>query len=314
METLIILSDMKRSIEILLNKLGDKHITKHVVCPSAYSVVSELKKLITNPIEIIDERSAGYVATGMCEEIGAPVVVWCADNDSYRNLTSALTEAYYRKLPILVVALACDSQINQAINPQDTIRYYANNSTVGSRGTAVDIELAIEYLYADVKGPVYLSLGTFSEGRNGHPTSIDVHSIDVSTIAKIMPSDACVHFGSRFFCNCDYLKDVRFRSDHVTMDGNLSMLIGSAVVVPEQLHIGVFTSEEIAYDLNMLGNRHVGNNLIVMCIAQNEQTSAINDFAQSMQWDCKKVCASEIETIKNGLVIGNKPQYIEVAL
>lgn len=305
---------MKRSIEILLNKLGDKHITKHVVCPSAYSVVSELKKLITNPIEIIDERSAGYVATGMCEEISAPVVVWCADNDSYRNLTSALTEAYYRKLPILVVALASDVNINQAINPQDTIRYYANNSTVESRGMVADIEQAMEYLYADVEGPVYLSLGTFSEGSIDQQTTTDVHSTDVSSIARILPLDACVHFGSCFTCNCNHLKDIVLRNDHVSLDGNLSMLIGSAVVAQDQLHIGVFTSEEIAYDLNMLGNRHVGNNLIVMCIAQNEQTSAIYDFAQRMQWDCKKVCASEIETIKNGLVIGNKPQYIEVAL
>ena len=305
---------MKRSIEILLNKLRDKRITNHVVCPSAYSVVSELKKLINNPIDIIDERSAGYVATGMCEEIGAPVVVWCADNDSYRNLTSALTEAYYRKLPILVVALVCDGQINQAINPQDTIRYYANNSTVGSRGTIADIELAIDYLYADVKGPVYLSLGKYSEVGKDHRTTVVGPLIDVSNIAKILPSDACVHFGARGFCNCNHLKDVIFRSDHATMDGNLSMLIGSAVVAPEQLHIGVFTSEEIVYDLNMLGNRHVGNNLIVMCLSQNDAISAIHDFAQRMQWDCKRVRVSEIETIKSCLVISDTPKYIEVAL
>lgn len=306
---------MNKSIELLLNKLGDKHITKHVVCPSAYSIVSELKNLINNPIEIIDERSAGYVATGMCEEIGAPIVVWCADNDSYRNLTSALTEAYYRKLPILVVALDCEAKINQAINPQDTIRYYANNSTIGSKGTVTDIEQAIEYLYADVKGPVYLSLGAFSERScNYLQTEEDEQKVDVTFVSCILPSNACIHIGPCFSCEYDHLKDVIFRTDHITKDGNLSMLIGSAVVAQDQLHIVIFTSEEVAYDLNMLGNRHVGNNIIVMCISQNEETSAIHDFAQRMQWDCKRVRVSEIETIKNSLVISDKPQYIEVVI
>lgn len=305
---------MKRSIEILLNKLGDKHIARHILCPSVYSVVPNLKNLINNPIEIIDERSAIYVATGMCEEIGAPVVVWCADNDSYRNLTPALTEAYYRKLPILVVALSCDGNINQAINPQDTIRYYVNNSTLGSRGTDADIDLAIKYLYADVKGPVYLSIGKYTEGCTDYRATVDVLSIDVTSIAKILPSDACVHFGSCFSCSCAHLKDVTFRKNHVTNDGNFSMLIGSAIVASKQLHIGIFTADELSYDLNMFGNRHVGNNLVVMCIVQNQHASAIYDFAQRMQWECKKIQVSEIETIKSKLVISEKPQYIEVAL
>lgn len=306
---------MKRAIELLFCKLESNHISKHIICPSAKVVFPTIKSIVKDSIEIIDERSAGYVATGMCEEIGTPVVVWCADNDSYRNLTSALTEAYYRKLPILVVALYCKEKINQAINPQDTIRYFVNNPTAGSRGTIADIELAIEHLFADIKGPVYLSLGSFLENTCNTPQSeFNIQIIDVTAIANIFPSNACVHFGSCFSCKCIHLKDVIFRTDHFTKDGNLSMLIGSAVVAPEQLHIGVFTSEEIAYDLNMLGNRHVGKNLIIMCIVQNEQIYAICDFANRMQWDCKKICISEIETIKNSLVIRDKPQCIEVAL
>lgn len=306
---------MKRSIQTLINNLEEKHVTKHVLCPSAVTVYPDLKNILKDSIEIIDERSAGYVATGMCEEIDAPVAVWCVGNDSYRNLTSALTEAYYRKLPILVVALDCHSKINQAINPYDTIRYYVNNPTIGCEGTEADINKAINYLFADVKGPVYLSLGTFSEKPfNFNQTEADGQKFDVSSIVSILPSDACVHVGSCFSCECDHLKDVIFRKDHVTMDGNLSMLIGSSVVASKQLHVGIFTTDELSYDLNMFGNRHVGNNLVVICIVQNEQTTAIHDFAVRMQWDCKRVRITEIETIKSSLVISDKPQYIEVAL
>lgn len=315
METLIILSNMKKTIEVLLKKLEEKHIVKHVLCPSACSVFSELDKLIEKPIKIIDERSAGYVATGMCEEICAPVVVWCADNDSYRNLTSALTEAYYRKLPILVVALACDSRINQAINPLDIIRYYANNTIVGSRGTVADIEKAIDHLYADVKGPVYLSLSTFSEeiSIDNHTNAYDP-SIDITTIASILPSDACVHIGSYFDCSNEFLNNASQRSNHSSKDGNLSMLIGSSVVAPEQLHIGIFSSDEIAYDLNMFGNRHVGNNLIVLCIKQNERYSSAFDFAHRMQWECKKIKFTDLDALRDALFLSDKPKYIEVTL
>lgn len=306
---------MRKSIDLLLSKLEANQISKHIICPSANSVLPELRSFVKDVIEIIDERSAGYVATGMCEEIDAPVVIWCADNDSYRNLTSALTEAYYRKLPILVVALTCDANINQAINPQDTIRYYSNNTIAGSRGTVADIEHAIEYLSEEVKGPVYLSLGPYSEDPNNiYKTEDDSHKIDVTAIANFFPSNACVHFGSGISCECDHLKDFIFRTDHITKDGNLSMLIGSSLVERSQLHIGVFTSEEVTYDLNMFGNRHVDTNLVVIVLTDANQSSAIFNFASRMQWNCKKVAMTDLNAIKESLVISDKPQYIEVAL
>lgn len=50
-----------------------------------------------------DERSAGYMACGMAAESGEPVVLSCTGATASRNYMPALTEAYYRKLPVLVV-------------------------------------------------------------------------------------------------------------------------------------------------------------------------------------------------------------------
>ena len=50
-----------------------------------------------------DERSAGYMACGMAAECGEPVVLSCTGATASRNYMPALTEAYYRKLPVLVV-------------------------------------------------------------------------------------------------------------------------------------------------------------------------------------------------------------------
>ena len=103
-------------------------------------------------------------------------------------------------------------------------------------------------------------------------------------------------------------------NSHSSKDGNLSMLIGSSVVAPEQSHIGIFSSDEIAYDLNMFGNRHVGNNLIVLCIKQNERYSSAFDFAQRMQWECKKIKFTDLDALRDALFLSDKPKYIEVTL
>lgn len=51
----------------------------------------------------IDERHAAYLAVGMTAESGEPVVLSCTGATASRNYIPALTEAYYRKLPILAI-------------------------------------------------------------------------------------------------------------------------------------------------------------------------------------------------------------------
>ena len=53
---------------------------------------------------VIDERSAAYVATGLAFETGEPIVINCTGATASRNYISALTESYYRKLPILILS------------------------------------------------------------------------------------------------------------------------------------------------------------------------------------------------------------------
>lgn len=60
----------------------------------------------------VDERSAAYMACGMAEETGEPVVLSCTGATSSRNYMSALTEAYYRKLPVIAIT---SSQPNERI-------------------------------------------------------------------------------------------------------------------------------------------------------------------------------------------------------
>ena len=51
----------------------------------------------------VDERSAAYLACGIASESGEPVVLSCTGATASRNYVSGMTEAYYRKLPVLAV-------------------------------------------------------------------------------------------------------------------------------------------------------------------------------------------------------------------
>lgn len=51
----------------------------------------------------VDERSAAYMACGLAEQSGEPVVLSCTGATASRNYLPGLTEAYYRKLPVLAI-------------------------------------------------------------------------------------------------------------------------------------------------------------------------------------------------------------------
>ena len=60
----------------------------------------------------VDERSAAYIACGIAREKGEPVILSCTGATAARNYMSGATEAFYSKLPILIVT---SSQENNRI-------------------------------------------------------------------------------------------------------------------------------------------------------------------------------------------------------
>lgn len=306
---------MENSIKLLLETLNKRKISTHVICPSATEVFPKLKEGIKDAFEILDERSAGYIATGMCDEINSPVVIWCADNESIRNLFPAITEGYYRKLPLLVVALSSRTNVNHSVNPIDTFRYYAHNLGDKNSDLNNDIKNAVDFLFCNIKGPVYFSLYNRIPNKKDYLVKEDLTQklkIDVSEIIKIIPTKTCVHLGKDLCYNENHiLNEIKNQSERTSQDGNLSMLIGSSLINQDQLHIGIFTEKEIVYDLNMMGNRHIGKNLIIINLCGGEKSSLIN-YAQKMQFEVDRKEFHNVKEIAPKLTIGNKPKYFEI--
>lgn len=88
----------------LLKKFG---ISKIVVSPG-----SRHNKLV-NSLQydpffklylVVDERSAAFFALGLIQETGEPVAVTCSSGTACMNYGSAIVEAFYQRLPLLVLS------------------------------------------------------------------------------------------------------------------------------------------------------------------------------------------------------------------
>lgn len=96
----------ERSLQILISLLKQHNIKKCVLSPGATNITF-VASLQQDPwfecYSSVDERSAAYIACGLAAESGEPVVLSCTGATASRNYLSGLTEAYYRKLPVLAV-------------------------------------------------------------------------------------------------------------------------------------------------------------------------------------------------------------------
>lgn len=96
----------ERNIQMLIYLMKQHEIKKIVVSPGATNVTF-VASIQNDPYftiySCVDERSAAYMACGLAAESGEPVSLSCTGATASRNYLSGLTEAFYRKLPILAI-------------------------------------------------------------------------------------------------------------------------------------------------------------------------------------------------------------------
>lgn len=96
----------ERNIQMVIALMKAHNIRKVVASPGTTNITLVASIQDDSFFEIyssVDERSAAYIACGLSEESGEPVALTCTGATASRNYLSGLTEAYYRKLPILAI-------------------------------------------------------------------------------------------------------------------------------------------------------------------------------------------------------------------
>ena len=185
----------ERNAQIVVALLKAKGIRYIVASPGSTNgafVGSVQNDPFFKVISCIDERSSAYMACGIAGSTGEAVAISCTGATSSRNYMPGLTEAYYRKLPVLAITSMGRTQevgnlrtqiLDRSILPKDIARESVSIEPVLSDEDARFAELqahrAMEALFRDGGGPAHIQLITLTMGTLGTAELPEVHNMEV---------------------------------------------------------------------------------------------------------------------------------------
>lgn len=145
----------------------------------------------------VDERSSAYIACGLAAELGEPVVISCTGATASRNYAPGLTEAYYRKLPVLAITSSQSFSkvghhvaqvIDRSVIPNDVAKHAVSLPIVKDDDDWWDCEVKVNKALLELKrhggGPVHINLPTT------YTKPFDVEKLPTCrVIERVFPSD-----------------------------------------------------------------------------------------------------------------------------
>lgn len=166
----------EKNVQYLLALLKAHHIKNVIISPGTANftfVGSVQHDPFFNLISCVDERSAAYMACGIAATTQEPVVISCTGATASRNYMPGLTEAFYRKLPVLAITAMrniahigqnMDQVIDRSVQPNDIVMKSVYlplpSSEDDAWGNVVKINDALLELRRNGGGPVHINLST----------------------------------------------------------------------------------------------------------------------------------------------------------
>lgn len=233
----------ERNVQIVIALLKEYGIRKVIASPGTTNmtfVASIQNDSFFEMYSSVDERSAAYLACGLAAESGEPVVISCTGATASRNYMPGLTEAYYRKLPVLAITShrgdasighLWDQQIDRRSIPNDIakisvtvplvketadIRYCINEATKAilaltqhgggpahiNMHTGYSQDFSVKELPKVRKVNLYTAFGELPELAEGKRIAIFIGSHKPFTIDETKAiDDFCAAHDSVVFCD-----------------------------------------------------------------------------------------------------------------
>lgn len=169
----------KKSVALLAEIFAQKGLRDMVISPGSRNapiILSFAQHPKIKAISIVDERSAAFFALGMAQQTKKTVAVACTSGSAALNYAPAIAEAYYQKIPMLILTAdrpvdMIDQGEGQTIRQKNVYANYIKKSFEISEELTTDEEIiqagkiineAINLsMYPDC-GPVHINL-PFSE-------------------------------------------------------------------------------------------------------------------------------------------------------
>lgn len=162
----------KKVVSYILGALKSAGITDVVLTPGSRNApfsISIANSSFFETYSIVDERSAAFFALGLSQQSKKPTVLICTSGTALLNYAPAIAEAYYQRIPLLVISADrpeewIDRGEGQSIRQNNVFQNYADFSACliadekeGSAQNEEVIQNTIQYLISN-SGPVHLNV------------------------------------------------------------------------------------------------------------------------------------------------------------
>lgn len=184
----------ERAVQIIISLMKAHGVRKMIASPGTTNltlVASMQQDPFFEMYSSVDERSAAYMACGMAAESGEPVAITCTGATASRNYMPGLTEAYYRKLPVLALTANQGIQnignliaqnIDRRTVPNDIVKMSVQVPAVKSEADVHYCTLLVNKALLELRlnggGPVHINFTT-TYSRN-----FDVKELPQATIVN----------------------------------------------------------------------------------------------------------------------------------
>jgi len=227
-------------------------------------------------IEVLDPRSAVYVANGIAAQTKETVMVFVKSDNSSRSAFSGMTEAFYRNLPVILVTVG--SGLNYELELKDVV-----NSHIVLE--SLDYFEPSENLY-----PMHIELNVEREPNNGYLTSVwDVLKEAVNIDDYVYASKNAGSFPKDFPCKAVIggMEGCR--------EGSLANVLGASLAKRHRRYIGIVDEEEFLHDMNTLGNTCVSDSLVYVILTDNH-ADLIKDYAGALGFEVFEYLSGKSES------------------
>ena len=189
------ISSNKLIVQKIVSACESYGIKNIVVCPGSrnapFSIAFDNHPKFSTYV-VHDERSAAFFALGMIDQLGSPVAIVCTSGSAIQNFSPAVSEAFYRQLPLVVISADrpknwIDQGDGQTIRQSNVLRDHTMYVAELSDDTESDeyswfanreLNQAFSHVSNPWKGPIHLNVGI-------HEPLYDVQEVKQPTFSKI---------------------------------------------------------------------------------------------------------------------------------
>lgn len=190
----------------MLKKYGIKNIVASPGTQNAKFDVLVQDDEYFNCYSVIDERSAAYVASGVAFETNEPVVITCTEATASRNYLSAMTDAYYKNIPIIAITF-----FNPYLDKYSIGAQYIDRSVIQNDVKALSVELPkIKEPSDKNKCLDYLNAALATAKYKNKPVHINCPAFyDVNNLLEGLPTDiwSLEYYDSNFESQKEFLNN-----------------------------------------------------------------------------------------------------------